>query len=424
MRNGHLYRTRKERAVPDRSEIFSGEILKMSSNIGDPTRAASRQERDAILAQRRREAPVAPVAGGALFVATFEGVKQGLLNVDHFVGAFGNTGELPEEETVLPGIPEPRHGILRKVINTVLAYHHAVKLEPFVRQVADDMVSGMLEAAKDDRPVDLCEHLARPLPSTVIARVLGVSAEDVPQFAAWSDEILQRISEDGASRKLGDLHPEFAGYVDEQIELRVGRKDAPTDLITRMLTTDVEGEFLTPRAVRTQIVNLIIAGNETTRNLIGNVFYRLAQDASMWNRLQEEPALRPVAIEESLRVDSPVQFLARTCTQPIEIEGVAIEKGDRVLFGVASANFDETVFEDSDVFRLDRIRPREHAGFGAGPHLCPGAYLARMEAQMALDAALARFESIELDPGYTFDTNPVPFTYGPNTLKVRIREHR
>jgi cytochrome P450 len=393
----------------------------MRREIGDPLTARSREDRDAILAQRRREAPVAPVAGGALFVATFDGVKKGLVNVDHFVGAFGNTGELPEEETVLPGIPEPRHGVLRKVINTVLAYHHAAKLEPFVREIAQEMVAGMLEAAGENDPVDLCEYLARPLPSVVIARVLGVSSEDVPRFATWSDEILQRISEDGASMRLGDLHPEFARYVDEQIERRMGRDEAPEDLITRMLTTDVEGEFLTPRAVRTQIVNLIIAGNETTRNLIGNLFYRLAQTPSLWMRLREEPELRPAAIEESLRMDSPVQFLARTCTKAIEIEGVGIEPGTRVLFGVASANFDETVYDDAEVYRLDRVRPREHAAFGAGPHLCPGAFLARMEALAALDAALDQIESIVLDPGYVFDTNPVPFTYGPNTLQVRIR---
>lgn len=393
----------------------------VTQTIADPLLATSREERDAILAMRRLEAPVAPVEGGALFVATFEGVKKGLVNVEHFVGSFGNTGDLPEEETVLPGIPEPRHGVIRKVINTVLAYHHAVKLEPFVRDVASEMVDGMIEAARGGQIVDLCEHLARPLPSTVIARVLGVSLEDVPRFAAWSDEILQRISEGSESRPLGDLHPEFARYVDEQIELRRGRDDAPEDLITRMLVTEVDGETLSPRAVRTQIVNLIIAGNETTRNLIGNLFHRLAGDPSLWRQLRYDPTLRPIAIEESLRIDSPVQFLARTCTRAIEIEGVAIKPGDRVLFGVASANFDRKAFEDPEEFRLDRARPREHAGFGAGPHLCPGAYLARMETLGALEAALDRIETIELDPSYVFDTNPVPFTYGPNTLRVRIQ---
>ena len=392
----------------------------MRAAVRDPLAAESRPLRDEIMAERRRDAPVAPVGSGALFVATFAGVRPGLVHVDHFVGAFGNTGDLPEEETVLPGIPEPRHGKIRKVVNTVLAYHHAVALETFVRETADEMVGDMLSAASDGGAVDLCAWLARPLPSAVIARVLGVPPDDVPSFAKWSDEILGRISESDENAPLGDLHPEFAAYVDAQLSLRIGRDDAPEDLLTRMLATEVEGERLSRRAVRTQIINLIIAGNETTRNLIGNLFYRLAQDRPLWERLVAEPELRPIAIEESLRIDSPVQFLARTCTRAIEIEGVGIQPGDRVLFGVASANFDETVFDEPETFRLDRPRPREHAGFGFGPHLCPGAFLARMEARAALDAALDGIETLELAPGYVFDTNPVPFTYGPNSLSVRV----
>ncbi len=395
----------------------------MATAIGNPLEAKTRTERDAILARRRKHAPIARLDADPTsphFVASFAGVRDGLVNVEHFVGSFGNSGELPEEETVLPGVPEPRHGKLRKIINTVLAYHHAAPLEPFVRETANAMVDEMLEAGRDGQTIDLCALLARPLPSTVIARVLGVSADDVPQFAIWSDEILGRINEGGASQPLGDLHPEFAAYVDRQIEERVNRSEPAEDLIARMLQTEVEGEFLSPRAVRTQIINLIIAGNETTRNLIGNLYYRLAQDPALWQRLQSEPALRPIAIEESLRFDSPVQFLARTCTKQIELEDVSITPGDRVLFGIASANFDEKVFDEPERFRLDRERPREHAGFGFGPHLCPGAYLARMETLAALDAGLDRLASIELDPTYSFDTNPIPFTYGPNTLRVRV----
>jgi cytochrome P450 len=393
----------------------------MPIELQDPLSAGSREERDAILALRRREAPVARIPSGAFFVASWDEVRQGLTEVEHFVGSFGNTGELPEEETVLPGIPEPRHGKVRKLINSVLAYHHASQLEPFTRALASELVEKMLAASSGGAAVDFCEHVARPLPSTVIARVLGVPADDVPRFAGWSDEILQRINESDPGRRLGDLHPEFAAYVDAQIDLRLGNDNAPDDLVTRMLRAEVDGERLTPRAVRTQIVNLIIAGNETTRNLIGNLFYRLALDASLWPRLQKDPALRSVAIEESLRIDSPVQFLARTCTRPIEIGGVPIEPGDRVLFGVASANFDERYFDDASTFRLDRERPRDHLGFGAGPHVCPGAFLARMEASAALDAALERIASLELDPSYDFDTNPVPFTYGPNTLRIHVR---
>ncbi len=174
----------------------------MASGPRDPLTASSREERDAIFAERRRTAPVARVGSGAYFVASFDALREGLAQVDHFVGSFGNTGELPEEETVLPGIPEPRHGKVRKILNTVLAYHHASKLDGFVRELAADMTEALIRAGEGGTPVDLCEHLARPLPSAVIARVLGVPASDVPHFASWSDEILQRITESGSSRPL------------------------------------------------------------------------------------------------------------------------------------------------------------------------------------------------------------------------------
>ena len=124
------------------------------------------------------------------------------------------------------------------------------------------------------------------------------------------------------------------------------------------------------------------------------------------------------AIEESLRLDTPVQFLARTCTTPIEVDGVKVDAGDRIVIGIASANRDERVFEDADAFRLDRPRLREHVGFGAGPHVCPGAFLARMETRIALQDFLAAVEHFAPAPGYTLDSNPVPWAFGPQTLRV------
>ena len=128
----------------------------------------------------------------------------------------------------------------------------------------------------------------------------------------------------------------------------------------------------------------------------------------------------PNAIEESLRFDSPVQLLARTCTEKIDVDGVSVAKGDRVLYSIASANRDERFFSDPGEFRLDRPRPRDHVAFGAGPHVCPGAFLARMEAKVALETLLDRVERIELAPGYVFDPNPVFWALGPRTLRVRL----
>jgi hypothetical protein len=192
-------------------------------------------------------------------------------------------------------------------------------------------------------------------------------------------------------------------------------------MITRLLAAEVDGERLSRRAVLTQTIFLIVAGNETTRNLIGNLLYRLAVDAELFAQVHANRALVPALVEESLRIDSPVQLLARTCTRDIEIGGARIRRGDRVLYSIASANRDERVYPDADEFRLDRERPRDHVAFGAGPHICPGAFLARMEAQVAVETLLARVSGMSLAPGYALDLNPVFWANGPRTLRVVLR---
>ncbi|MFP6625035.1 MAG: cytochrome P450, partial [Myxococcota bacterium] len=196
--------------------------------------------------------------------------------------------------------------------------------------------------------------------------------------------------------------------------------DPPDDMIARLVHTEIEGERLSQRAVLTQSMFLIIAGNETTRNLIGNLIYRLAGDPELYQQIQDDRELVSTLIEESLRIDSPVQLLARTCTEDVEIDGVQIKKGDRLLHSIASANRDESVYPDADQFRLDRARPRDHVAFGAGPHICPGAFLARMEAEVAVETLLDRVATLALAPGYEFDPNPVFWALGPQTLRVTL----
>ncbi len=161
-------------------------------------------------------------------------------------------------------------------------------------------------------------------------------------------------------------------------------------------------------------------GNETTRNLIGNLIHRLAGDPNLYQQIRDDRQLIPTLIEESLRIDSPVQLLARTCTEDVEIDGVQIKRGDRVLHSIASANRDDSIYPDADQFRLDRPRPRDHVAFGAGPHICPGAFLARMEAAVAIETITDRVARLALAPGYVFDPNPVFWALGPQTLRVTL----
>ncbi|MCH2170806.1 cytochrome P450 [Myxococcota bacterium] len=370
----------------------------------------------------RKQCPVHQLDEDSLFAVSLAAVETGLKNVDHFVGSFGDSGDRAEEDSILAAIPEPRHGMIRKIFNSALAYHHASKAEPFVEQLATGLLDEtLLLASKHRGQVELMGSYVRRIPSAVIAHVLGVPSKDFETFARWSDEVLARQGQDDASssnRSLGEIHPEFAEYLDDRISERLEAEIPSEDVITRLLLTDVDGERLSRNAVRTQTMFLIIAGNETTRNLIGNVMQRFAEDETLYSRIRKDETLVAPLIEESLRVDSPVQLLARSCTRDIELDGIPVTAGQRVLFSVASANRDESTYLAAEEFQLDRPRPRDHMAFGAGPHVCPGAYLARMETRVAIETFLRRVARIELAPGHRPEPNPVFWALGPQSLHV------
>ncbi|HEV2310463.1 MAG TPA: cytochrome P450, partial [Acidimicrobiia bacterium] len=346
------------------------------SDTFDPYAPSSADRYDA-MAQIRAGPGVTETAAG-YYVATAAGVEAGLRAVDRFVGSFIDTSGLPEDDIPISAIPEPRHGPIRRVINTVVAAHRTAQAEPFIRGQAHRLVAGALARHQEDGRVDLVAEVVDPLPSTVIAHMLGVPIEDHERFGTWSEELLDAQSS-GEPRGLYDTHPVFGGYIQGLIEQRRALDDPPDDVITRFMVTEVDGATLSDRAICTQTMNLIIAGNETTRNLIGNCFLALATDADLYRRLRADRALAAAVVEESLRHDSPIQVLARAALADTEIADVGLRRGDRVVFGLASANRDEARFEAPTEFRVDRPRPREHLAFGTGPHVCPGASLARLE---------------------------------------------
>ena len=387
----------------------------------DPFVPMPAEQRYAALRDLRRQAPLVRLASGAWLAGSMAAVNAGLKAVEHFAGSFGATGSGPEDDQVMAAIPEPRHGKIRKVFNSALAYHHASQVEPFARALASERLGAALEIDRRLGEVEAVEHWLAPVPSAVIAQVLGVPGAEHQRFARWSEELLERQGRSDAEHTgMAGAHPEFARYVDGLIAQRLTSAAREGDLISRLLLSEIEGEKLSPRMVRTQTMFLIVGGNETTRNLMGSCVYRLARDPQLYERVRREPGLVPALIEETLRLDSAVQLLARTCLAAIQLDGVHVAAGERVLFHLASANRDEACFEAPDEFRLDRPNGRDHVGFGGGPHICPGAYLARMETRVVLETLLERAPKLALAPGYTWDPNPVFWAVGPRTLRLTL----
>ena len=263
-----------------------------------------------------------------------------------------------------------------------------------------------------------------PLPPAAMARLLGFPEADSKRYFAWGaqlGEAFGRAAAEGRSISMAEGCPEAAQYVGERIAERLALPESeyPNDALTRFLTTEVEGQRLSARAVTTQVIFAIGAGSDTTRNVLGSLLYRLACDPAVYARLRADRTLQEAAIEEALRLDPPAQFLVREClVDTFELGGVALQRADVVMLSIGAANRDDAVFPSPDTFDPTRENVRDHLGFGTGPHICPGGALARLELRLALNAWCDAVQSFELAPGFAWTPPRTPMLHGPATLSV------
>ena len=375
---------------------------------------------DAGFTALRETCPVSRTESGAWFLARYDDSVAGAKDVDRFVASFREAGVVvPDEEQLISEIPEPRHGQIRRIINSAIAAHRITRVEPFCSALCGELLDSLLGI---DGQVDLISDFVMPVPNNVIAHLLGAPPEDFRRWAAWSDEVVQGTyptkNRTERGEGLAGAHPEFVEYVDALIADR--RRDPQDDFITRLVNTEVDGRRLTDLETRTQLVFLFISGNETTRHLIGNLLWRVVNDRRLFETLKADRSLIANAVEESLRLDPPVRFLMRNCMIDSEIHDQSIAAGDKVIFGLASANRDEARFDGASEFSLDRDDSRSHLAFGGGPHVCPGAALARLEARVAIEVFLDRVDTVTPVEPDVYDGVPVFWAHGPRTLRVLL----
>ncbi len=391
--------------------------------VADPLDASAGVPYD-LLADLRDACPVSCTPSGAYFLARHGDVLAATKSIDVFRASFRAAGVVvPPEEQLISEIPEPRHGKVRRIINSAIAQHRIGRVEPFVWSLCNDLLDGIVARGGGD----LVAEYVTPIPATVIAHLLGVNPNDHARFAEWSDLVVQSTyatrnrREDGTEGEgLAGVAPEFTAYLDAMIAERKASADPPNDFVTRLINTEVDGERLTDLEMRTQLAFLLMSGNETTRHLIANLLETVCSDATLLARLQAERNLVPTAVEESLRHDSPIHVLMRDCLTDTTVDGVTIPAGVKVGFGLASANRDTRTYEDPENFRLDRPSPKDHLAFGGGPHICPGASLARLEGRIALDVFLDRVDLACVDEQYRREQVPVFWANGPRRLTVTL----
>lgn len=376
------------------------------------------------LAELRAECPVSRTASGAWFLTRYADVLAATKDVEAFQASFREPGvTVPPEEQLISEIPEPRHGKIRRIINSAIAQHRIGRVEPFARELCATLLDGPIARGGGD----LVAEYVTPVPATVIAHLLGADPADQHRFAEWSDLVVQSAyatknrREDGEENEgLAGVAPDFVAYIDAMIAERRAAPDPPDDFVTRLLDTEVDGQRLTDLEMRTQLAFLLMSGNETTRHLIGNLLETVCADPTLLERLRGDADLQATAVEESLRHDPPIHVLMRDCPHGATLHGTAIPAGAKVAFGLAAANRDPELYDDPDTFRLDRPSAREHLAFGGGPHVCPGASLARLEGRVALEVFIAKVGSARLADGYQREPVPVFWANGPRTLPVTL----
>ena len=290
----------------------------------------------------------------------------------------------------LLSLDPPDHTRLRGLVNRAFTPRQIAKLEEHVRETAH----ALLDEAGEGDEFDLMANLATLLPMVVIAEMIGVPADDRERFKTWSDQ-LARVLEPNLTPEEGDLvldtADEFHGYFAPIIEER--RRNPEDDLVSRLVLAEEDGQQLTTEETQVTLRLLLVAGNETTTNLIGNGLRALLQHPGQLQLLRERPELLPGAIEELLRYDSPVQLDGRYLAEDAEIGGEPVKAGTRVVLPIGGANRDPAAFRDPEALDVTRENTGNIA-FGRGIHHCLGAPLARMEGRIAFEALLERFDDI------------------------------
>jgi cytochrome P450 len=369
------------------------------------------------LHELRDHCPVSEPLPGVKFAVRHGDISSVFRNWEMYSNAGGlRLGSVkPPEEQTLNEIDPPRHGPIRRIMLTALSPASIAHAEPYIEQLARDTVAAFAGRGR----ADLVEELAVPVPSTVIAHMLGVPEADRGKFHQWTAEMVEdKATSPGAERQRPEIEAEFNAYIQAQIDAR-RNGNPPEDIITTMMTTELsDGRYLTDTEIVTQVRFMLMAGNETTTNLIGNLCYELIREPERYERVRADRSLLPIAIEESLRHDPPVQLMFRTATRDTELAECPIAKGERVIVSMGSANRDHRVFEQPDEYDLDRGLVTNHLGFGLGAHLCVGAPLARLQTKHVIGALLDAVPEPRLADDFVYEKVNFFVFRGPKHLPV------
>lgn len=351
----------------------------------------------------------------AFILVRHDDVRDALRDTTRMTSAEGVT-RIKFSLPILVSTDGQQHSELRRQILPAFTKAALDSWQGIIDKLAEQMVADLLAHPGSD----VVEKLAAPMPMMLIAHMLGIPQDDIDQFRKWSEETTELLD---FSPTLASLKHSAVGargvyslitYVRNQ--LAMGHLKGHDTILGRLIDDRDGGKMNDSELVLIAIL-LLIAGNETTTNLLGSMFDTLSRNPEEYQKIRRNPDLIPMAVEEQLRFSSPLQSLYRTALVDYRLDDVTIPAGSRVLVSYAAANRDPRVFEDPDVYRADRD-PKQHVAFGFGPHLCIGAMLTRMETQAVLRELVTHVSAMEPIGETTWSANAS--LRGPKALRVRL----
>ncbi|HDX9628753.1 TPA: cytochrome P450 [Bacillus cereus] len=284
----------------------------------------------------------------------------------------------------------PNHSRLRSLVQKAFTPKMITQLDGRIQRIADDLINEIERKGT----LNLVDDYSFPLPIIVISDMLGIPKEDQAKFRIWSHAVIASPETPEEIKETEKQLSEFITYLQYIVDVK--RKDPKEDLVSALILAENEGHKLSAPELYSMIMLLIVAGHETTVNLITNTVLAFLENPNQLQLLKDNPKLIDSAIEEGLRFYSPVEITTgRWAAEPFQIHEQTIQKGDMVVIALASANRDETVFENPEVFDITRENNR-HIAFGHGSHFCLGAPLARLEAKIAITTLFKRMPELQI----------------------------
>lgn len=313
----------------------------------------------------------------------------------------------------------PRHTKMRNLVNKAFTPKAVKDLTNKIEEVT----LYLLDQVKEKATMDLVHDLAGPLPVIIIAELLGIPTKDRDLFKTYSDVLVEGAKDNSSeafqrmTQKRKEGNEFLKDYFKKIIKERTNNPEE--DLISLLIEAKIDGEKLTEEELLSFCVLLLVAGNETTTNLITNAVRYMTEDKKIQEQARTNLPLIPKLVEETLRFYPPIQAIGRIAKEHVKVGGKTIQKGEQVICWVASANRDEQKFAEPNRFTLER-KLNPHLSFGFGIHFCLGAPLARLEAEVALVTLLSTFSKLEDVKGTKLEAIPSPFVFGVKSLPLKF----